>query len=164
MSEPWDPPRACFALEQEKFWGLSGAHPKRLLALLLVDLGEIQKFRGNRELNQTQTFTQPTENTQTKKSVARVLTTYRTPAWVVDRTEIGDCPEDLSLSSTVTGLKIANMCQRKTKGQQLKGQNRFIIVHTFSHFLALFQNFSPKTFPFKTKGFCSRRTKEKKRK
>ena len=35
--------------------------------------------------------------------------------------------------------------------------------HTFSHFLALFQNFSPRTFHLKTKGFSSRRTKEKKK-
>ena len=46
--------------------------------------------------------------------------------------------------------------QRKTKGQQLKGK----IV---SEFFTLFHNFSPRTFPFKTKGFSSRRTKEKKR-
>ena len=48
----------------------------------------------------------------------------------------------------------------KPKGQQLKGK----IVSEFSHFFALFQNFSSRTFPFKTKGFSSMRTKEKKRK
>ena len=49
--------------------------------------------------------------------------------------------------------------QRKIKGQQLKGK----IFHTFSHLFALFQTFSMRTFPFKTKGFSSMRTKEKKR-
>ena len=49
--------------------------------------------------------------------------------------------------------------QGKTKGQQLKGK----IVSEFSHFFALFQTFSPRTSPFKTKGFSSMRTKEKKR-
>ena len=43
-----------------------------------------------------------------------------------------------------------------TKGQQLKGK----IV---SEFFTLFHNFPPGTCPFKTKGFSSRRTKEKKR-
>ena len=52
--------------------------------------------------------------------------------------------------------------QGKTKGQELKGK----IVSEFSHFLHFFthfQNFSPRTFPFKTNGFSSIRTKEKKR-
>ena len=49
--------------------------------------------------------------------------------------------------------------QRKTKGATTKGQNRFRIFHTFSH---TFSEFSPRTFPFKTKGFSSMRTKEKK--
>ena len=44
-----------------------------------------------------------------------------------------------------------------------KGQNRFRIFHTFSRFFTLFQKFSPRTFPLKTKGFSSMRTKEKKR-
>ena len=59
--------------------------------------------------------------------------------------------------------KQTGLYQGKTKGQQLKRQNRFIIFHSFSHFFRLFHNFSPRTFPFKTKGFSSRRTKEKKR-
>ena len=52
--------------------------------------------------------------------------------------------------------------QGKTKGQQLKGKivSNFHTFRTFSHF---FKNFSPRTFPFKTKGFSSIRTKEKKR-
>ena len=54
--------------------------------------------------------------------------------------------------------------QRKTsKRATTKGQNRFIIFRTFSHFFTLFHNFSPRDFPFKTKGFSSMRTKEKKR-
>ena len=53
--------------------------------------------------------------------------------------------------------------QRKIKGQQLKGKIVSEISH-FSHFFVLFQKFSPRTLPFKTKGFSSRRTKEKKRK
>ena len=36
--------------------------------------------------------------------------------------------------------------------------------HTFSHFFTLFQTFSPRTFPFKAKGFSSMRTKEKRKK
>ena len=76
----------------------------------------------------------------------------------------------LSLLSLVFRISLVNFTQGvslviyqgKTKGQQLKGQNRFIIFHNFSHFFTLFQNFSPRTFPFKTKGFSSRRTKEKK--
>ena len=43
--------------------------------------------------------------------------------------------------------------QGKTKGQQLKGK----IVHnfhTFSEFLILFHHFSPRIFPFKTKGLA----------
>ena len=50
--------------------------------------------------------------------------------------------------------------REKTKGQQLKGK----IVSEFSHFFTiftLFHNFSLGTFPFKTKGFSSRRTEEK---
>ena len=43
-----------------------------------------------------------------------------------------------------------------------KGQNRFIILGTFWHFLALFQNFSPRTFPFKTKGLAQGRQKRRK--
>ena len=49
--------------------------------------------------------------------------------------------------------------QGKTKGQQLKGKivsHFFALFHTFSHFF-------PQDFPFKTKGFSSMRTKEKKR-
>ena len=46
--------------------------------------------------------------------------------------------------------------QRETKGRQLKG-------NIVSDFFTLFQHFSPRTFPFKTKGFSSRRRKEKKR-
>ena len=51
--------------------------------------------------------------------------------------------------------------REKTKGQQLKGK----IVSEFFTLLALFHTFSeisPTTFPFKTKGFSSMRTKEKK--
>ena len=44
--------------------------------------------------------------------------------------------------------------QRKMKGQQPQGK----IVSE------ILQNFSPRTFPFKTKGFGSRRAKEKKEK
>ena len=47
----------------------------------------------------------------------------------------------------------------KTKGQQLKGKS----VQNFSQFFTLFHDFSPGTFPFKTKGCSSMRTKEKKR-
>ena len=37
------------------------------------------------------------------------------------------------------------------------------MLHTFWHFFALFQNFSPRTFPINIKGFSSMRTKEKKK-
>ena len=49
-------------------------------------------------------------------------------------------------------------CQRKIKGQQLKGK----IVSEFFTLLHTFSEFSPRTFPFKTKGFSSRRKKRRK--
>ena len=60
-------------------------------------------------------------------------------------------------------LSGAYFFQGKNSRATTKGQNRFRIFSSFSHFSALFQNFSPRTFPFKTKGFSSRRTKDKKR-
>ena len=39
--------------------------------------------------------------------------------------------------------------QGKTKGQTTKGQNRFIVFHTFSHIFRIF----PQDFPLKNKGF-----------
>ena len=59
-------------------------------------------------------------------------------------------------------------CQRKTKGQQLQGKivSEFFALFQwkthFSHSSHFFRIFPPRTFPFKTKGFSSRRTKEKK--
>ena len=56
--------------------------------------------------------------------------------------------------------------QRGNIREKLKGNNEraksFQNFHAFSEFFTLFHNFSPRTFPFKTKG-SSRRTKEKKR-
>ena len=43
-----------------------------------------------------------------------------------------------------------------------KGQNRFIIFHTFSEFFTLFHNFSSGTFPFKTKGLAQGEQKRRK--
>ena len=61
-------------------------------------------------------------------------------------------------------------CQRKTKGQQLKGKivsalfSHFLaLFHTFSHFFRGFQNFSSRTFS-KNYGFSSKRRKEIKEK
>ena len=56
-------------------------------------------------------------------------------------------------------LRFPEEVREKYQRATTKGQNRFRISHTSSHF---FQNFSPRAFPFKTKGFSSRRTKEKK--
>ena len=50
--------------------------------------------------------------------------------------------------------------------EKLKGNNQrapsFHNFYTFSQFFTFSHHFSPRTFPFKTKGFSSRRTKEKK--
>ena len=72
----------------------------------------------------------------------------------------------LSLSNSEAATVLSERyrkCQGKYKRATTKGQNRFRIFHTFRHFFTLFHNFSPRTFPFKTKGFSSRRIKEKKR-
>ena len=57
----------------------------------------------------------------------------------------------------------SSFSQGKTKGQQLKGKIVSDFFTLFSHFFTLFQNFPPRTFPSKAKGFSSMRTKEKKR-
>ena len=65
--------------------------------------------------------------------------------------EGGSC---LSRTSSQMLLFTAVFFQGKTKGQQLKGKNRFHNFFTiFSLFFTLFQKFSPRTFSFKTKGF-----------
>ena len=71
-------------------------------------------------------------------------------------------PRDRGLNMKVLFFRLCSF-QRNIKGQQLKGKivsEFFTLFHTF---FTLFQNFPPRTFPFKTKGFSSRRTKEKKR-
>ena len=49
--------------------------------------------------------------------------------------------------------------------EKLKGNNQraksFHNFHNFSHFFTLFQNFSPGTFPFKTKGVSAIRTNKR---
>ena len=81
----------------------------------------------------------------------------------------GVSPECQKGHSGARGPKGRRDTQGKTKGQQLKAKNvsnfftlfhNFSIFHNFSHF---FRIFPPGTFPFKTKGFSSMRTKEKKK-
>ena len=56
--------------------------------------------------------------------------------------------KELNLSQDLS----SHICQRKSKGQQLKGKivsEFFTLFHTFSHF---FQIFSPRAFPRQNKG------------
>ena len=78
-------------------------------------------------------------------------TEKRSPSFDAEKCNCAPCASGTNLSGLASSES-----QGKTKGQQLKGK----IVSEFSHFFALFQNFSPRTFPFRTKGFCSTRTKE----
>ena len=60
------------------------------------------------------------------------------------------------------GLFLFFLSLRENQRATTKGQNRFIISHTFSEIFTPFHNFSPRPFPFKTKGFSSRRTMRRK--
>ena len=66
------------------------------------------------------------------------------------------CPFEFPLKIVKSkSMKYSSVHQRITKGQQLKGK-------IDSELFTLFHTFSPRTFPFKMRGFSSMRTKEKK--
>ena len=72
-------------------------------------------------------------------------------------------PNDFVSVVVVYAFFFSASSQRKTKGQELKGKLVSYFSHFFRTFSKHFQNLSPRTFPFKTKGFSTMRTKEKKR-
>ena len=121
---------------------------------------EIQAFGGRRKRRRPKIFA---ENRRKPQIGLCHLRSVNFSSSLCNLPWLGRC---LSPSEIQSGCRVSDLYQRKTKGQQLKGKivsEIFTLFHTFSHFLALFHNFSPGTFPFKTKGFSSIRTKEKKK-
>ena len=79
---------------------------------------------------------------------------------VVKRPGVLSKVQMLNLVLGVGVFSLLPINQRKIKGQQLEGK---IVSEYFALFVKLFQNFPPRTLPFKTKGSSSRRRKKRRK-